>query len=317
MHPVGGVDYPQTIQDFDEWFASEAECLEFLTRIRWADGFSCPGCGGEKAWRNGREQMHCSQCQRQTSAKAGTIFEGTRKPLRLWFHAMWMVTSQKHGVSALGVKRVLGLGSYRTAWSWLHKLRRAMVRPGRDNLTGEVEVDETYIGGVEAGVSGRKTEKKSIVVIAAEVRGRGIGRVRMARVPDASGDSLLPFVQNAVSQGSVVATDGWLGYKGLRKLGYEHLPQNLSASGDPAHVAMPRVHRVAGLLDRWWLGTYQGGISGRHLDYYLDEYTFRFNRRRSRARGLLFYRLVEQAVQGEPAPYKSMVGGKDRPDHKM
>ena len=176
--------------------------MDFLRRVRWPDGFRCPACGRSLAWMTARGQLRCVGCQRQTSPTAGTIFEGTRKPLRLWFQAMWYVTNQKHGVSALGVQRILGLGSYQTAWTWLHKLRRAMVRPGRDLLSGEVEVDETYLGGREVGVTGRKTNKKSIVAIAAEIRGCGTGRIRMARVKDASGESLVPFVQTAVCPGT-------------------------------------------------------------------------------------------------------------------
>jgi transposase-like protein len=136
-HPIGGIDYPRTLKEFDEWFASEAACAEFVRRVRWPDGFRCPSCAETEAWTTGRGQFRCSRCQRQISPTAGTIFEGTRKPLRLWFQAMWYVTNQKHGVSALGVQRILGLGSYQTAWTWLHKLRRAMVRPGRDLLDGE------------------------------------------------------------------------------------------------------------------------------------------------------------------------------------
>ena len=308
-HPVGGVDYPRTLQEFDEWFPSEAACVGYLQRVRWPDGFRCPQCKAELSWRTARGELRCARCQRQTSPTAGTIFEGTRKPLRTWFSAMWYVTSQKLGVSALGLQRVLGLGSYQTAWAWLHKLRRAMVRPGRDRLNGEVEVDETYIGGVETNVTGRQTITKSIVAIAVEIRGRGSGRVRMRRVEDVSGESLLPFVQMAVSPGAVVHTDGWGGYVGLAGLGYDHRPKNLSADGDPAHVAMPRVHRVCSLLDRWWLGTHQGAIRRKHLDYYLDEYIFRYNRRGSQARGMLFYRLLQQAVRVDPVPYKRLVGG--------
>jgi len=222
---------------------------------------------------------------------------------------MWYVTGQKQGVSALGLQRVLGLGSYQTAWAWLHKLRRAMVRPGRDRLHGEVEVDETYLGGAESNVVGRRTLKKSIVAIAVEVRGRGSGRVRMSRVKDVSAASLVGFVATAVSPGAVVHTDGWSAYKGIAGRGYDHRPRNISASGDPAHVVMPRVHRVAALLDRWWLGTHQGAISPKHLDYYLDEYTFRFNRRRSHAPGMLFYRLLEQSLTVDPVSYRSLVGG--------
>lgn len=225
---------------------------------------------------------------------------------------MWYATNQKHGVSALGLQRALGLGSYQTAWSWLHKLRRAMVRPGRDRLTGEVEVDETYIGGREARVIGRKATKKSIVAIAAEIRGRGIGRIRMSVVNDASSESLIPFLRATVCEGAVVRTDAWQGYSGLEGLGYDHRPKNIAASGDPAHIVMPRVHRVASLLDRWLLGTHQGAIRPKHLDYYLDEFTFRFNRRGSRARGLLFYRLLEQALQVDSVPYRRLVGGKEK-----
>ena len=254
-----------------------------------------------------RGLMHCRVCQGQTSVTAGTVFEGTRKPLRTWFLAMWFITSQKNGASALGLQRVLGLGSYRTAWTWLHKLRLAMVRPGRDRLHGIVEVDETYVGGPEEGVHGRQTESKAIVVVAAEKRGRGLGRIRVRRLDDVSGDSLLPFVEAAVRPGSKVHTDGWPGYSGLQKLGYRHQITNISRSEKLAHQLLPRVHRVAALLKRWLVGTHHGGVQHTHLDYYLDEFTFRFNRRRSGARGLLFHRLAQQAVATKPAPYNSLV----------
>ena len=240
---------------------------------------------------------------------AGTIFQDTRTPLTLWFRAIWWVTSQKYGTSALGLQRVLGLGSYRTAWTWLHKLRRAMVRPGRDHLTGEVEVDETFIGGVETGGGRRHVGKKALVAVAAEVRGRGIGRIRLRRVTDSSADSLLPFVQEAVAPGTVMITDGLQSYRGLPDLGYRHDRRVLLGSGESADAVLPRVHRVASLLKRWLLGTHQGSVSREHLDYYLDEFTFRFNRRTSRHRGKLFYRLLEHAVAVDPVPYAAMVKG--------
>ncbi len=242
---------------------------------------------------------------------AGTIFAGTRTPLRTWFAAAWYVTHQQHGVSALGLKRVLGLGSYQTAWAMLHKLRRAMVHPGRDRLAGDVEADETYVGGHEPWAGGRHAGKKAIVAIAVEVpEERSIGRVRMARIPDVSGPSITGLIIEAVESGSVVLTDGWRSYRRLPDVGYLHKPTSISASGDPAHVVMPGVHRVASLLKRWLLGTHQGAVRPEHLDYYLDEFTFRFNRRRSRQRGMLFYRLVEQAVEVAPAPYRDMIGGR-------
>lgn len=257
--------------------------------------------------------MECVTCHRQTSVTAGTIFEGTRKPLALWFRAMWWVTNQKPGVSALGLQRTLGLGSYQTAWVWLHKLRRAMVRPGRDRLRGRVEVDETFVGGAEkGGKRGRGAGRKEIVVIAVEVHEpRGFGRARIRRIPDASGASLVPFVCDSIEPGSEVLTDSWRGYTDVPKHGYTRIKTNLSDSGDPAHVVMPGVHRIASLLKRWLLGIHQGAVRAKHLGYYLDEYAFRFNRRTSRSRGKLFYRLVQQAVAVDAVPYGRLVGGVD------
>jgi transposase-like protein len=189
-----------------------------------------------------------------------------------------------------------------------------MVRTGRERLSGCVEVDETYVGGEEKGIRGRETNKKAIVAIAVEVHHpKGFGRVRIQRVPDVSSASLTPFVCRAVEPGSTVHTDGWKGYNRLGKHGYQRKVTVLAASDDPAHVLMPGVHRVASLLKRWLLGTHQGGVSNRHLDYYLDEYTFRFNRRTSASRGLLFYRLMQQAACTPATSYRSLVGGAEAP----
>lgn len=307
--PVGGVDYPRTLQECTEWFATENACIDYIDQLRWGQGFVCPSCGGRKGWRMATGLIRCAACKRKTSVIAGTMFEGTRKPLRLWFQAMWYITSQKFGGSALGLQHVLGLGSYRTAWTWLHKMRAAMVRPGRDRLSGTVEIDETFVGGVDTGGKrGRGAARKSVVVIAVEIlEPKGFGRVRMKSIPDASGESLIPFVSESVEPGSIVHTDSWGGYNGLSKKGYMHKRTNLSDSGDPAHVVMPGVHRIASLLKRWILGTHQGAVSGKHLAYYLDEYSFRFNRRTSRARGLLFYRLMQQAVEISPPSYRQLV----------
>jgi transposase-like protein len=238
---------------------------------------------------------------------AGTIFQDTRTPLTMWFRAMWWVTNPKTGVSALGLQRLLGLRSYKTAWTWLHKLRRAMVRPGRDRLTGYVEVDETFIGGVHARRRGRQTETKALVAVAVELEGRRLGRIRLRRIPDASGQSLMAFVQDAIETGSRVHTDGWLGYAPLRRHGYKHHVTFLQGQAKAPSQLMPHVHQVVALLKRWLLGTHHGAATHEHLDYYLDEFTFRFNRRRSRSRGKLFLRLVQQAVAVDPAPYASLV----------
>ena len=308
--PVAGKDYPRTYQEFLEWFDDEAVCRRYVLRCRWPQGFECARCGTKaEPWTTSRGYLHCRQCGSEVSITAGTIFERTRLPLRTWFAAMWFVTSQKDGASALRLKRVLGFGSYQTAWVWLHKLRQAMVRPGRDRLSGRIEVDETYIGGTNTGGKrGRGSEKKGIVAIAVEIQSpKGFGRLRMRRIPDVSGKSLVPFVCDVAEKGSAILTDGWRGYNRLSKHGYKHNRVVLSDSGDPAHISMPGVHRVAALVKRWLFSTHQGSVSQKHLEYYLDEYTFRFNRRTSRSRGMLFYRLMQQAVVTPPLPYRQIV----------
>jgi transposase-like protein len=311
----GEPEYPRTFEEFDRWFRTEEACLEYVAALRWPSGFRCPRCTASDSWRTGRGLFKCRRCRVQTSVTAGTLFDRTHKPLRTWFLAMWFVTSQKYGASALGLQRVLGLGSYETAWTWMHKLRKAMIRPVRDRLSGIVEVDETYVGGEEQGAAGRLTEKKAIVVIAIEVHDpKGFGRVRMRQVLDVSAASLTPFVRHAVQPGSIVRTDGWTGYNHIENHGYTRDKHIIAGSGDPAHVVLPGVHRIAALLKRWLLGTHQGAVSNKHLDYYLDEFSFRFNRRTSRARGLLFYRLMQHAVGPGPLRYRQIVGRPGEPE---
>jgi len=301
-------DYPDTILEFEQRFATEVACLQYLAQLRWPKGFCCPRCGHGEAWIMKRGLYWCRQCNYQVSVTAGTIFQDTRKPLRLWFRAMWYVVSQKNGVSALGLQRVLGLGSYRTAWTWLHKLRRTMVRPGRERLSGTVEVDETYIGGEKSGKRGRGAAGKALVVVAVEDKGNRLGRIRLCRVPDASVRSLIPVVRESVDTGSLVRTDGWSSYGRLTSEGYEHTV--VREDGDVGDNLLPLVNRVVALLKKWLQGTHQGAVHPSHLDYYLDEFTFRFNRRTSRSRGKLFYRLVEQAVAIAPTTGHNIRGGR-------
>lgn len=301
-------DYPRTLMEFKERFHTEAACLQYLVALRWPNGFRCPECDHNEAWETKRGLFQCRKCRHQTSVTAGTIFHDSRKPLRLWFEAMWHITSQKYGANALGLQRILALGSYHTAWNWLHRLRRAMVRPDRDKLNGTVEVDETYIGGERSGKRGRGAENKCLVVIAVEdtsneevESSKGIGRVRLMRVPDASSESLIGFISTHVQPGARIRTDGWIGYEPLSKKGYYHE----IAGSKELNIA----HLVTSLLKRWLLGTYQGAVKPQQLDYYLDEYTFRFNRRTSAFRGKLFYRLVQQAVVTEPVLGRNIIGG--------
>jgi transposase-like protein len=304
---VGVEDYPRDLMELEARFSTEVACREYLFELRWPEGFRCPRCGGRKAWPASQVLWECASCHRQLSVTAGTIFQDSRLPLTLWFRAAWWVTSQKNGVSAMSLQRVLGLKSYKTAWTMLHKLRRAMVRPGRDRLQGRVEVDEAFVGGEEEGVHGRQTETKAMIAVAVEEDGEGMGRIRMRRIPDASAESLIPFIEDSVEPGSVVHTDGWPSYQLLEGKDYRHKVTVLKGNSKTASELMPLVHLAVALLKRWLLGTHQGGVSLEHLDAYLDEFTFRFNRRKSRSRGKLFYRLLEQAVAVEPAPYKSLV----------
>ncbi len=314
--PRAGADYPSSLSQFLERFQSDADCAAYLARLRWPDGFSCPACGHGDAWLTKRLLYVCAKCGRQTSVTAGTIFEKTRLPLLTWFRAIWFVTSSKSGVSAKELERELGIG-YRAAWLLLQKLRRAMVRAGRDQdkLTGEIEVDESYLGGpVPGGKRGRGAEGKLIVAIAVERLGFGkrslrwkLGRVRLRVVPDVTGPTLYDFVEHTCERGSVIYTDGFNAYQGLAARGFKHDATAISKGNDPAHVVMPAVHRVASLLKRWLLGTHHGGWAAQHAAAYLDEFVFRFNRRKSGARGLLFYRLLENAVAQQKINYEALI----------
>ena len=264
----------------------------------------CPLCGSQKTYPVKDNFYECAHCGHQESILSGTLFQDTHKPLRLWFRAIWYITSQKNGTSALGLQRILGFGSYRTAWTWLHKLRRAMVRPGRDKLSGHIEIDEAYFGAPETGGKrGRVTENKVLAAIAVETNEQKAGRIRIGLIADLSSESLHKFIENAVEKGSTVITDGWKGYNGISEKGFGHKITNSEKEGS----VLPHVHTVISLIKRWILGTLQGSCSKEHIAYYFDEYTFRFNRRKSNSRGLLFYRLLQNAVRLEPVTYAKIV----------
>ena len=314
LAPIPGKDYPQNWNDFLERFASEESCLAYLEQLRWPGGFVCPRCGSAgEAYYASRTRLMCRTCRHQSSVTAGTIFDKTRTPLRVWLAAAWYLTNQKQGVSALGLQRVLGLGSYQTAWTMLHRFRRAMVRPGREQLKGLVEVDETYLAITERQASismlGRKSNTaKVLIVMAVEIlQPKGFGRIRLRRIPKDSAPYVIPFVKDVIEPGAQVRTDGSAAYRSLTELGYIHHRTVMLGSTVPAHVSMAGVHRVASLVQRWILGTHHGAVQPEHLDAYLDEFVFRFNRRMSRSRGMLFYRLLQQAVLTAPVTYQNVV----------
>lgn len=307
--------YPKDLEELELNFSTEEACRTYLFSLRWPGGFRCLACGHGDAWKLKGDLYKCVGCGHKASVIAGTIFEGTRKPLVAWFRAIWWVTSQKNGASALGLMRILGLGSYKTAWAWLHKLRRAMVRPEQDRLSGTVQVDESFVGGARKGKRGRGAEGKVLVLIIAEEKGRAVGRIRLRIIPDASASSLEAAVLETVAPGTKVKTDGWRGYDGLKAQGYAH--EAVRKTEDIGENLLPLCHRVASLMKRWLGGTHQGAVSHEHLGYYLDEYTFRFNRRTSRSRGMLFYRLLQNAVVLDPVRFHeislSVRGRKPKP----
>jgi transposase-like protein len=314
LAPLPGKDYPRTWNEFLDWFPTEEACLSFLEALRWPSGWVCPSCGSAQApYRASRTRLMCRDCRHQSTVTAGTIFEKTRTALRVWLAAAWYLTNQKQGVSALGLQRLLGLGSYETAWAMLHRFRRAMVRPGRERLKGQVEVDETYLALTDRhepiSAVGRKSgTAKVLMVIAVEtLQPKGFGRIRLRRIPNDSAPYVIPFVQEAIEPGSQVRTDGSAAYRSLGELGYDHQRSVMLGSKVPAHVNMAGVHRVASLVKRWILGTHHGSVQPEHLDAYLDEFVFRFNRRTSGSRGMLFYRLLQQAVVTAPVTYQDVV----------
>ena len=316
IQPIAGKDYPQTLSQFQDWFGSEEACAAYLETLRWPSGFCCPACGViDTPGRSTRGRLICRACRHQCSVTAATIFDKTRTPLRVWFAAAWYLTSQKQGVSALGLQRVLGLNSYQTAWAMLHRFRRAMVRPDRDLLAGTVEVDESYLAlrretgdkPKHRGVKSHDCSHLVAVAVAIEVKHpKGFGRIRLRRIRGATMDELLPFVREQIAPGTKVRTDGSAIYAPLRDWGFKHDPHVLLGSNTPAHRPLPGVHRVSALLKRWLLGTHHGAVDPRHVDYYLDEFAFRFNRRTSRSRGLLFYRLMQQSVIAAPVTYANI-----------
>jgi transposase-like protein len=310
--PRAGVHYPRSIGELQSWFATDADCLDYLDWLRWPDGFVCPRCEHVGGWAVADGRYKCSDCGARTSVTAGTLFDRRRTPLTVWFTACWMFATGKDGMSALSLQRSLEIGSYPTAWAMLHRLRSVLVRPGRERLTGMVEVDETFIGGEEPGLrGGRARGKKVLTCIAVEIhQPRGMGRCRMAPLADASATSLHAFVTDHVEPGATVITDAWQGYRGLDKLGYVHDRRSQRAArarGDDPGELLPAVHRVASLIKRWLLGTHQGSVEVAHLPSYMNEFVFRFNRRRSRSRGLLFYRVLQLAVAHDPVRYRDLV----------
>jgi len=298
--------FPENLMAFLDKFDTDEACLVYLSAIRWPDGFICPECSSCDGWATARGTMYCRGCDRQTSLTAGTVLHNSRTPIRKWFVAVWLLCTQKTGVSAKTIQRELRVG-YKTAWLMLQKLRQATVRAERGLLRGMVEVDETYVGGPESGVGGRQLVGKALVAIAVELDGKKVGRIRLRHVPNASGKSLVGFITDCVEKGSKVHTDDWNGYNGVKAAGYAHSVTPILGDQERALKFFPHVHLIASLLKRWLGATHQGGVQKQHLQAYLDEYVFRFNRRRSKHVGKIFHRLIEQIVVHKAESYREIV----------
>ena len=298
-------DFPKNEVDFDSRFSSEQACFDYLFQLRWPEGFHCPHCGHAEYWMTSRGLYLCRQCKHQQSVTAGTIFHGTRKPLRLWFKAMWWFSTSKTSVNATSLKDLLGLGSYQTAWCWLQKLRTCTVFATRSKLSGIVEADEFYLGGEGSGQRGRGAEHKCKVAVAVERQGRKLGRLRLQVIECCSSKELTSFIKANIASGSQITTDGWLGYSGLQSKGFIHKIIVQSKADDKESV-LPGVHLVTSLFKRVILGTFQGRFDPQYLQRYLDEYVFRFNRRTCRSIGKRFWRIMQQAVQSVPITWRGL-----------
>ena len=316
---MGIEEFPRTVVEFDKRFGSEEACRQYMMAVRWPDGYRCPACQCDKYWPVPGHLLECQACGRQTSLTAGTVMHGTRKRLRTWFRAMWWVCMQKAGGSAKGLQKLLGLGSYQTAWAWLHKLRRAMTRAARERLEGRVEVAQVLIGGEEGSAGGRQTFKRARIVVAVEVLGRlrkRLGRVWLRHVPQLSESDLVPLVVENVAPGSTVITNAWSGYRLLHQHGFVHEVRTAEDAGGSEMFA--NVRQVVSGLKRWLLRTHRGAVRPKHLQRYLDEFAFHHNRPKSRHVGRLFHRMLQGVTRTKPTPYWRLVGrtAPDRPLRK-
>jgi hypothetical protein len=309
--------FPRNIIELEEMFGSEANCVDYLRKLKWPEGFRCPrqGCGGQASYTlTARRLEECRCCGRQVSITAGTVFHGTRKPLRQWFRAIWLFVTSKRGLSASELSRQVGV-HHETAWTWGHKLRAAVTTLyGREPLTGAVEIDETFIGGTDDRAHGGRSlaGRKALVVGAVEVR-RGkngqpvMGRARLEVAASSREEDIDPFLARNIKPGTVASTDGHAGYQNMQAKGFGHQRHIIGRDPKRAAKVLPLVHRLFSLVRRVLLGTYHGAVSHRLLPLYLGEHVFRFNRRNAQHRWLLCHRLLQAAAVFQPPTYLELI----------
>jgi transposase-like protein/ribosomal protein L37AE/L43A len=300
---LSSFDFPKTEVEFDKQFGSEEACRTYLYKLRQAEGWCCEKCGHDKFWHSKRDLYICEKCQHQHSLTSGTMFHRSRKPLTMWFKVIWWYTTRRSGVNATNLQELLGI-SYPTAWSWLQKLRMHSKRPEREKLSGQVEVDEFYLGGSKTGKQGRGSKNKTTIIAAVEKNNNKIGRIRMQKITNCEKENLKAFINENIEKGSKIITDGWSGYFGLdQNSNYDHEKVVSSVKED----VTPGVHRVASLFKRVVLGTYQGNVSPKHVQKYLDEYVFRFNRRKSSHVGTKFYKMIQLTAASSIITFNNIV----------
>ena len=307
--------FPKTLRQFQSDFATEEACQRYLAACRWPDGFTCPRCGHTRAYELVNQLRHqCCKCRYQVSLTSGTILHRTKIPLTYWFWAVYLMTTDKRGVSALLLQRQLGLTCYETAWMMLHKLRRAMVNAAREPLRGEVEVDETWIGGEQAGLRGSrqlKQRRAALVLVAVEKRGKASGRVRMNVIPDFKAVTIMSFLTEHVASGATIYTDGLKSFSDLLEAGFKHVARSQplrSQLRKGAKSAVPLADRAIGNLQQWLIGTYHG-VSKDQLQVYLDEFVFRHNRRKTPAAA--FQTLLGFGTAHRSTMYEQIRGARD------
>lgn len=297
-------DFPKTLPEFERRFPDEESCRAYLIEVRWGGRPRCDRCQCDRVWQSGRGLWECSACGHQTSITSGTPLHRTRKPLKLWFRAIWEMVTRKTGISGKDLQRLMGFGSYETAWTWLHKLRASLVSPDREPLRGSVQVDEGYMGGKAEGPQrGRSTEGKAVIVVGAEPG----GRMRLEHSPDATAVSLGSFIRRNVAAGEMLLTDFGPGYTKQAVAGRGHLAENQSTELQGKKDSLQHCHWALSNLKRWWLGTHHGAVSNKHLQAYLDEFVFRANRRSTEGVGRIAARGLQGVMKRGPMPYRSIV----------
>ena len=289
-------DFPKTAIEFEKKFATEADCRDYWIEARWGGHPACAACRSTRVWsERGGFLFECADCGHQTSLTSGTLLEKTRKPFKMWFRAVFEISSRKNGISAKELQRIMGFGSYKTAWTWLHKLRAALVRPGREKLGEHVEIDEAFVGAKNAG--------KSLVLVATETD----GRVRMAQAENNDAETLKRFADAEIAADASITTDGHAGYS-AKSLGCRaHEPVVQTKAERAENDALQRAHYAISLLKRWLLGTHGSAVGMKHLQAYLDEYAFRYNRRRTKGVGRIAARTIELLVAHAPRTMRQII----------